>query len=30
MSFIYLYILIVILECALDYRSWIDALVALR
>jgi hypothetical protein len=30
LNFIYLYILIMILGCALGYRSWIDTLVALR
>jgi hypothetical protein len=29
LSFIYNYILIMILECALGYRSWVDALAAL-
>jgi hypothetical protein len=30
LSFVYIYILIMILGCALGYRSWMDALVALR
>jgi hypothetical protein len=30
LSFVYLYILFVILDCALGHRSWIDTLVALR
>jgi hypothetical protein len=29
MSFVYLYILFMILDCALGCRSWIDTLVAL-
>jgi hypothetical protein len=29
LSFIYNFILVMILECALDYKSWIDTLVAL-
>jgi hypothetical protein len=30
LEFVYLYILIMILDCALGCRSWIDTLVALR
>jgi hypothetical protein len=30
LSFVYLYILLMILDCALGRRSWIDTLVALR